>query len=115
MNPVLAVRLHPVHGLVGGVQQVGDRLPSAVARGEADRRRQADVEAFAGEKAELRDAGADALRDALRAGLVGFGQDQRELVTAVSRQDVGFAGARAKDTCKLDQRAAAPQVAVACR
>ena len=56
-----------------------------------------NVEAVAREKPVRRDPLADALADRGRAFAAGVGQDERELVAAEPRDDVGFARAAADD------------------
>src|SRR5262249_60364300 len=82
-------------------------------RSHADRPGRVNVEPVAMEKRMRVDALADALADGGRAFAPRVGQDQRELVAAETRHDVGFTRALPDDRAGLDQRAAAREVAMA--
>ena len=110
--PFLPVVLDVVHRLVGGLDEPLGRRGHVGQRRHAHGHGQMNVQPVALQKPVRVDALANTLADRRRAFAAGVGQDQRELVAAEARDHVGLARALANQPRRLDQRAAAVQVAV---
>jgi len=98
VNAVLAVRLDPVHRLVGGLNELLGAPGNVGQRGASDGCRERDAETVAFEKPMRRKTVAYALPDRDRTVAGRIGQDEGELVAAKPGDDIGFACARPDDT-----------------
>src|SRR5687767_12225767 len=90
-DPVAAVLLGPLQGLLGGGQQCADASPAVGIGGNAERQGDRPGAAVVLHRL-LAHRPADLLGQDPRAGQVGLGQEQHELLTAVAGHDVDLPG-----------------------